>query len=394
VRIRHQLAVYSPIPGSAALAAAASGLGLSADPRRALSELLFRRYRSEHTLLCASGTQALELALRVSLRDSRPGASIALPAYTCYDVATAAVGCNAPISLYDLNPETLAPDLHSVENVLAEGAAVVVIAPLYGIPVPWSPLQALADRYNAVLIEDAAQGHGASWTGKVLGSLGTISILSFGRGKGWTGGGGGAVLMRNGAEHYVENLPRSRFPAEVSAVLGLVAQWGLGRPSLYRIPRSLPFLRLGETTYHEPRPPTSITRAAAAAALRSRHRSSLETSVRRINAQYVLSRVRAAAVQPFHMEGDAAPGYLRLPLRVRRGLSGFKSQQRAGELGIGPGYPSTLAKLAPVAERMRGRQRSWPGADSLVRELVTIPTHSHVTRADLDDIVAMISEIR
>ena len=218
MHIRHQLAAYSPIPGSATLAALASGLRLNDDPRRALADLLAARYHSQHTLLCASGTQALELALRVSLRDSRPDASIALPAYTCYDVATAAVGCNAPISLYDLDPESQLPILESLGLVLAVGAAVVVVSPLYGYPCTVADTPGAGRSLQCGTHRGCGTGTRGLPGEKVLGSLGTISILSFGRGKGWTGGGGGAVLMRNSAERYIEDLPKSRFPEEVAAV--------------------------------------------------------------------------------------------------------------------------------------------------------------------------------
>jgi dTDP-4-amino-4,6-dideoxygalactose transaminase len=90
---------------------------------------------------------------------------VALPGYTCYDVATAAVGADARILLYDLDPETLAPDWGSLERTLEAGAGVVVLAPLYGYPFDWSAGEALAARHDAILVEDAAQGAGGTWRG-------------------------------------------------------------------------------------------------------------------------------------------------------------------------------------------------------------------------------------
>ncbi len=108
---------------------------------------------------------------------------MALPAFTCYDIASAAVGAGVRVALYDVDPDTLGPDPASLERVLAAGAGAVVAGPLYGVPLEWDALRALADRHGALLIEDAAQGHGASWRGRPLGSLGDLSVLSFGRGK-------------------------------------------------------------------------------------------------------------------------------------------------------------------------------------------------------------------
>jgi len=390
MQLRHQLAAYSPIPVSANIAAAACGFRLGDDVRPRLTELLDLEYRSRRTLLCGSGTQALEIAIRLALRSSRPDASIALPAYSCYDVATAAVACNAPIRLYDLNPDTLSPDQHSLETVLSRGARVVVIAPLYGMPVPWHSLEALAERHDAILIEDAAQGHGATWRAKPLGSLGAISTLSFGRGKGWTGGGGGAVLTRDGAEEFLGALPQPHLPAEARAVLGLVAQWGLGRPSLYGIPRSVPSLGLGETTYHAPSRPRSMTRAAAAAVIHSHDMSLHEAAQRRVNAERILAAVDKSVVKPIRLENESIPGYLRLAVRVRGGLDGLASRDDALALGMASGYPTILAELPAVVSRMSGPQPSWPGAETLARDLVTIPTHSRLSRQDLNEICRMV----
>ena len=76
----------------------------------------------------------------------------------------------------------------SVRRALQQGARVIVVSPLYGLPIEWEELSRLASEFGAEIIEDAAQGHGAAWRGRPLGTLGQISILSFGRGKGWTGG--------------------------------------------------------------------------------------------------------------------------------------------------------------------------------------------------------------
>ena len=78
----------------------------------------------------------------------------------------------------------------SLERALKRGAGVVVVAPLCGIPVDWDRVGRCLAPYGALAVEDAAQGHGAEWRGLPLGGLGTLSVLSFARGKGWTGGRG------------------------------------------------------------------------------------------------------------------------------------------------------------------------------------------------------------
>jgi dTDP-4-amino-4,6-dideoxygalactose transaminase len=376
--VRHQLAAYSPLTAGAAGAALLDAAG-RVDPRDALAERLRARFGARHVALCASGTHALQCALAGR-------APVALPAYACYDLATAAVGAGVCVALYDVDPLHLAPDPASLERVLAAGARTVVVAPLYGIPVDWAALERLASAYGARLIEDAAQGHGASWRGRALGSLGETSILSFGRGKGWTGGGGGALLSRDPHADGPAGAPGVR--AEAVAAAAVAAQWALGRPWLYGIPMSVPSLGLGRTVYHDPTPVRPMRRAAAALAARTEAPADAEAAHRRASAAGMLASLPAAlAIQ---VSPDASPGYLRLPLRIPGGIGALRDPGRARRLGAAPGYPTPLSDLPALQGRLTGPERRWPGAASLARDLVTFPTHSRVTPADRAELLGML----
>ena len=73
--------------------------------------------------------------------------------------------------------------------------------------------------------------------------------MSFGRGKGVTGGRGGALLVNPGWRGGSDESPLLPGIRGVMEVPALKAQWLLARPWLYRIPASLPFLGLGDTVY-------------------------------------------------------------------------------------------------------------------------------------------------
>ena len=100
------------------------------------------------------------------------------------------------VRLYDIDPSTLSPDLDSVTKVFARGVDAIVVSHLYGYPADFLGVQALASEHGIPLIEDAAQGAGGALCNRMLGTLGDIAILSFGRGKGMTSGSGGAVIVR------------------------------------------------------------------------------------------------------------------------------------------------------------------------------------------------------
>lgn len=367
---------YSPVAGRAVRRAARLALARPYDPRPEAAEIIRGVYRADAALLVGSGTQALQLAIGAAAGPLVDEPVVALPAFGCYDVATAAVGAGARIALYDLDPATLAPDLDSLATVLREGARIVVAAPLYGIPLDWEVLETCAAGFGATVIEDAAQGHGAAWRQRPLGSLGRYSVLSFGRGKGCTGGSGGALLVRDVAVPVVP-ATEPGISAELRVLVVSAAQWALGDPSRYALPASMPWLGLGATRYRDPQRPAPMTRAAAALVSNTWALAAREAVLRRANAEWLLERLQpGAAVRPVRPPAGSTPGYLRLPLRLSRGLAGFRDGSRALRLGVMPSYPGTLAALRAVQARLAGSASRWPGAEALVRELVTLPTHS------------------
>jgi dTDP-4-amino-4,6-dideoxygalactose transaminase len=382
--LRHQLAAHSPVTLTGIVRAA---FGAGAQDRDALVEILRREFETEHVSLVDSGTHALQLAIEAAISRSGQSPVVALPAFGCFDLATAVIPTQAKVVFYDVDPATLSPDVESLEWSFAQGARVAVITPLYGMPVDWDLLQGIASRWDATLIEDSAQGHGAAWKGRRLGSFGELAVLSFSRGKGWTGGYGGALLRKAGrrSEH-----PMKEAPSTVSTVLRLAAHWALGRPSLYGVPRSIPALALGETVFHDPTPVRELGAGAVSAILATRQNANLESQVRRATAQQLVNALEASPFQPAKPLGHATPGYLRLAGRLRGGMSRFRSRPEAERLGIAGSYPRLLRELPGLSGRIVAA-REYRGAEELVADLITLPTHSMLRNADFEAVVAIVA---
>ena len=372
---------YSPLTIRALVGGLVSS-SRSGDSEQLLT-VLRRKYHSDHVVLCDSGTSALTLALHVA-SDGAPTSVVALPAYGCYDLATAAIAIGAKVVLYDLDPETLGPDPISFRRALGEGPRAVVVAYIYGIPFDIATLRQQAVAAGAVLVEDAAQGFGASVGGMPCGGIGSLGVLSFGRGKGVTGGGGGALLMQDAAGDAV-----GRLPAGVgwSGWAKTVIQWALARPTWYGLPASIPFLRLGETVYRAPTPPRSMPGMHQEVLLRLLPAVEREAERRRSNGHQLVEKVALApGVQPIAVSAGIA-GYLRFPVLTsdRR----FRSSG-ARRLGVMPGYPRRMADLEVLRPHIRNRNADFPGAKRLVDELVTLPTHSQLTAKDQARLASLI----
>lgn len=384
--LRHQLPVHSPISADAI----AAGLLAIVSPRRAaagrehVTRFITERFDAHEVLLTDSGTTALRLAIAGAER-SKPGSCTALPAYCCYDVATAADGADVPVVLYDLDPATLAPEMESLGRALDRGVSAVVVAHLYGQPADVEAVQRVAASAGAQVIEDAAQGIGARFGGAELGAAGSVSVLSLGRGKGWTGGTGGVLLAHDdrGAAIVAQAARElAEGPRGIADVARLAAQLVLGQPSLYGLPASLPFLRLGETIYRVPHAPRGASCASLGAASRTRRWIETESDVRRANGARLLAAARASRkVQTVEALHGASAGFLRLP--VLRVAEGGTALGRAQRLGILPGYPRALCELPGFRQRVQNREDDFSGARDLAARLVTLPTHSRLSEGDI-----------
>lgn len=390
---RHELPVYSPL--TAGDVSAALWRRWTGTPEEVAQALLVRALDARRAVLTDSGRSALQCAIALGMRVVG-GRAVALPAFQCYEVATAAVGAGSRIAFYDIDPDTLLPDPTSMERALRAGASVVVVAPLYGYPVDWEAIAALTARYGAIAIEDAAQGHGAEWKGRPVGTLGELSVVSFGRGKGWTGGGGGALVLRSERVRDADvRLEKSSGGRELRVAVSTALQLAFGRAWLYGIPASIPALRLGETHYHDPAPPREVTTFSAALIARTYDTSSDEVAQRRTNAtrwQRDLPSDLVVRVPPVLAGGTG--GFLRLPLRLPNWRDRDRSPAAARRLGVERSYPRTLAQLPAVEPLLLDARSRFPGAETLSRELVTLPTHSRLSHGARREVARLLEDAR
>ncbi|HEU4700631.1 MAG TPA: DegT/DnrJ/EryC1/StrS family aminotransferase [Gemmatimonadales bacterium] len=399
--LRHQPPVHSPLTPGALAAGVRTMLGGPAAAGTAAARLerwLATEFGAREVLLTDSGTSALTLALRAA---ARLGATpVALPAYCCYDIATAAAGADVPVLLYDVDPATLGPDEASLCRALEQGARTVVVAHLYGVPVDIERVRRLAAGAGALLVEDAAQGTGIRFGDRPAGALGSLGVLSFGRGKGMTGGGGGALLAND--ERGLRALATVRAERTPAAGRGLrplaasVAQWILARPALYGLPAALPFLGLGETHYREPAAPGAPPAFILGTLERTRALAAEEAAVRRRHAARlldVLAALPAGSLRPVAGAPGAVPGWLRLPVVVLGDASQDEGRLAAGRrLGIMPGYPRALADLPALRVRLANPGEGLAGARCLTDRLLTLPTHGRLRAGDLDRLETWLRE--
>jgi dTDP-4-amino-4,6-dideoxygalactose transaminase len=152
-----------------------------------------------HCVGVANGTDAIELALRAA--DLPAGSEVVMPANTFVATAEAVVRAGLRPAFADVDPDHLLLDPASLRGVLTEQTSAVLPVHLFGQLAPMAPITAAADGHGAVVIEDAAQAHGATQDGKSAGKFGLLTGVSFYPGKNLGAYGDAGAVLTDSAEH-------------------------------------------------------------------------------------------------------------------------------------------------------------------------------------------------
>mgnify|MGYP003693869505 CR=1 FL=1 len=128
-----------------------------------LEEEIARYCRTPHAIACASGTDALLLALRAL--DIGPGDEVVTTAFSFFASAGAIVNAGARPVFVDIDPRTFNLDVHRLEAAITPLTKAVLPVHLYGQCSDLGALKAVCDKRQLYLIEDAAQAIGSSGRG-------------------------------------------------------------------------------------------------------------------------------------------------------------------------------------------------------------------------------------
>jgi perosamine synthetase len=381
----------SPLPLKHILRAARAVFSAREEPKEYL-ELLAARFQVRHIFPVSSGRCALWLILR-SLRRLEPDRDVvAFPAYTCFSVPAAMVRAGLRLHPVEVDPQTLDFDFAQLEAVPSHRLLCVVTANLFGLVGDAPRIREIARDKDAFVIDDAAQGLGASRDGCFAGTLGDVGFFSLARGKAIAGVGGGLVVTNSDAigsaiREELNALAPASFAENVRLLLAMSAYSVFLRPRMYPIPSSLPFLKLGLTEF-EPDFATGQL-APVAQALISQGVKDLD----RLNEARLkrASQIRRALenASDFTLPeptADCRPTYIRFPLIARdentRSLA--LAQLRDAGIGASAMYPSAICDIPGIECHMATGDFHRPQAEDLSRRLLTLPTHPYVLDSDVE----------
>ncbi len=310
-----------------------------------------------HAVATSSGSAALQVAM-LALGVGAGDRVVTTP-LTFAATGNEVIHAGALPVFADVDPATCNLDPGSVEAVLRQGGVRAILAVhLYGLPADMAAFRRLADRYGTLLIEDCAQAHGAAIDGRRVGTFGDAAIFSFYPTKNMTTGEGGMVITADpgvarrarllvdprGDEEYAHEVVGFNYRmTEIGGAIGLVQlthleEWNERRREHARRLSgglaSLPWLRV-------PVEPSGY---------------------RHVYHQYTVRAARHRDALARHLAGEGVGSRVYYPRLV-------------------PHTP---------AYRRRGFGGTFPHAERLVAEVLSLPVHPSLSADEVEAVIAAV----
>lgn len=158
--------------------------------RKNLQNLL----KTKYAIATSSGTTALHVALLSA--GIGPGDEVITSFHICSYCKFGLYTGASPVFV-DIDPETYNIDPEQIEEAVTDNTKAIMPVHLYGHPAEMRSVSKIAKDHDLIVIEDAAQAHGAMYKGKMVGSLGDMACFSFYPTKNMTTSEGGMVTTQN-----------------------------------------------------------------------------------------------------------------------------------------------------------------------------------------------------
>ncbi len=336
-----------------------SGMLIQGDKVAELERVFADYHGARFGIAMNSGTSALMATMMA--HDIGPGDEVIIPAFSFFATASSVLSVGATPVFADIDPRTycLAPD--AAEAAITERTVAIMPVHLYGHPADMPRFETICRRHGLLLLEDAAQAHGAALDSRCVGTWGTASF-SFYPSKNMTTSEGGMVLTND--EHIAQRLR-------------MIRNQGMNQQYVHEV-----------VGYN-----FRMTNLAAAIGLAQFKRLDQWTEQRRENARYFDRHLRNACV-PF-VGPDARHVYHQYTIRMPDGVARDEVLQQLNAQGVGARvyYPKPIHQQ-PVFETLAGfRRPDLPETDRAAAEVLSLPVHPALTTEERDYIVQKVNEL-
>lgn len=304
-----------------------------------------------------SGTSGLHLGLLAA--GIGPGDEVIVPSFTFAATGNSVAITGASPVFADIDPDFFCMDPASVEASITERTKAIMPVHLYGHPAAMDELLALAEKHGLMVFEDAAQAHGASLDGRMVGTFGTFAMFSLYPTKNMTSGEGGMVSCAD---------------AETARRVRLLRNQGMEK----QYANELVGLNNRMTDIHASIGRVQLMKVGA------------WTETRQANAAFLNENLHGVVVPPV-AEG-AVHVYHQYTIRVEEDRDRIVAALREEHhVGSGVYYPIPNHRLESLAPYAPGLE--LPETERAASEVISLPVHPSLTQEHLERIVTGVNSL-
>jgi dTDP-4-amino-4,6-dideoxygalactose transaminase len=310
-----------------------------------------------HAIGVGTGLDAIQLALRA--HDVGPGDEVITAANTFIATALAILGVGARPVLVDADPERYTIDPSALSAAITSRTRAIVPVHLFGQPADMDGVLAVARRHNLVVIEDAAQAHGARCNGQRIGGFGHAAAFSFYPSKNLGAYGDGGLILTN--------------DEQTAGKLRLLRNYG--QRAKY---------------YHGIAGTNSRLDTVQAAVLRVKlpHLDAWNAARRRHAAAYA-ERLASHVETPATAEGVEHVFHLYVIQTDRR--DALQQQLRSRDIATGIHYPVPI-HLQEACKDLGYRVGDFPVTERAAERMLSLPMYPELTDAQVDYVCSTVLE--
>ena len=322
---------------------------------RAFEQDFARYLGTRYCLGVASGTDALELALRAM--GLGPGDEVITVPNTFIATTEAISHVGATIRWVDVDPRTYNLDPAQLEAAITSHTRAVLPVHLYGQPADMDPIMAIARRHGLKVIEDCAQAHGARYHGRRVGTFGDAACFSFYPSKNLGAYGDGGAVVTND-EAVAERVARLRNHGQQDKYVHTVEGWCHRLDNLQAAVLGVKLRHLDD--WNDCRRQAAAAYAALLADLPG----------------VVLPYVLPGAEPVFHLY------VIQVPERER-----VQAALQAAGIGTGIHYPIPLHQQ-PAYAQMGHAPSDFPVSAALAPKILSLPMFAEITSEQIEQVAA------
>lgn len=323
-------------------------------------ERRFAEYHGvKHAIASTNGTTALQMAMLAN--GIGAGDEVIIPSFSFFATASSILFTGAKPVFADIDPETFNLDPAAAEFVITEKTKAIMPVHLYGQAADMPAFEALAKKHGLILLEDAAQSHGAKLDGRFVGTWGT-SGFSFYPTKNMTTCEGGMLTTQDD---------------EVAERARMIRNHGMSQQYLHEM--------VGFNF--------RMTDLMAAIGLIQLDNLPKWTAIRNNNASYYNETLKNV-IKPL-VRDNATHVYHQYTIRMPDGVNRDEvmKQIQAKGVGVRVYYPLPIHRQ-PIFEKMGGYENiDLPQTEKATREVMSLPIHPLLTEAERERVAQVINEV-